>query len=215
MRSVLVRWRCWFLLLLLLLFFGAGRKGERICVFFRRDGHQRQFIRLVDPPGSGAVGEKDFDALLVEPVVTQHAVHGEEPVDLHLSAPLPIPSAREEDGLVASLEEAAPGLDDVLRTVAPFVVGAERVADQLGRLVPRPELRTRSEPFDVAVAQEALLVLRRRLVVVVDQRQEIDVAPVQRPFVSPAVAGAAAGCPSDHPVGTFVLENLVDAFVAV
>lgn len=161
----------------------------------------------------GSVGEKDFDALLVESVVTQHSVHGKQPVDFPLSAPLPIPSAGNENGLVASLEQSTPGLDHVLGAVASLVIGTERIANQFRRFVPRPQLRTRSQSFDVVAAQQSLLTLQRHLVLQVDQWQEIDVASVLA-LVAP-VGGAGRGSPHHHPVGTPILEHLIDAFISI
>ena len=101
-------------------------------------------------------------------------------VHLASSAQLPVPSAGEQHGLVAGFEETAARLDQLLRTVAALVVGAQRIANQFRCFVPRTQQRAGCETVHVVAAQQTLVALLRRFVLDVDQRQEVDVATARR-----------------------------------
>jgi len=57
-------------------------------------------------------------------------------VHLTSAAQLPVPSAREEDSLIARLEETAARLDKFLRAIAALIVGAQRIANEFGCFIP-------------------------------------------------------------------------------
>lgn len=162
---------------------------------------------------SHSVSEEDLDAVLAESIAPEHAVHGQQVVHFPPPAHLPIPSTREQNGLVACLEESAPGFDELLSAVASLVVRTEGVADELGRLIPRAEGRAWSESGHVVVAQESLLHLGRSRMLQMDQREKVDVATahIRRGRRTPA---APTGGSPYHRVGATVLEDLRQAILS-
>lgn len=105
----------------------------------------------------------------------QHSIDGEKAAHLVAATHLPVPAAGQEHGLIARFEEPTARLDQFVRRITAFVVGAERITDELGRFVDGAQRRAEGETGHIVAAQQSLVVLLRRLLHR-HQRQEVDIA---------------------------------------